>query len=131
MQPLVMQTRWDPTRDSIFGDTYGGVPNPLTAHQHPWPTRFHGPNFTVPGTANPTYRERDYAKAPYMGVGAVDLNVTGAPVLDAAAGAAIGYFMAPRKEDKIAFAIGGGIASLLAGWMGMAGTAGFALYSRK
>lgn len=34
-----------PTHDSIFGDTYHGVPNPLIPHYHPWPTRFHGPNF--------------------------------------------------------------------------------------
>lgn len=130
MQPLVMQTRWDPTKDSIFGDTYAGVPNPLVAHHHPWPTRFHGPIYTVPGVANPSYRERDYAKAPYMGVGAIDLNATGAPPIDAMIGGAIGYFMAPSQDDKIAYAIGGAIASLVAGWGGMIGTAAFAMSRR-
>ena len=28
---------------SIFGDTYGGVPNPFVPHAHPYPTRYHGP----------------------------------------------------------------------------------------
>ena len=29
--------------ESIFGATYGGVPNPFVPHSHPWPTRYHGP----------------------------------------------------------------------------------------
>lgn len=37
-----------PEHQSIFGDTYGGVANPLVPHAHPYATRFHGPmNATV------------------------------------------------------------------------------------
>lgn len=37
-----------PEHQSIFGDTYHGVPNPLIPHTHPYPTRFHGPVYGVP-----------------------------------------------------------------------------------
>lgn len=37
-----------PEHQSIFGDTYHGVPNPLVAHCHPYPTRFHGPIYSYP-----------------------------------------------------------------------------------
>lgn len=116
------------TDNSIFGPTMQGVPNPMVPHRHPWPTRYHGPIYTVPGTANPTYVQRDMARTPYMGFGAVDLNVTGYPVVDAAAGGAVGYFMAKKKEKRIPMAIAGALTSYLAGWVGIAGTAAFALY---
>lgn len=55
-----------PERDSIYGNTYNGVPNPLVPHQHPYPTRFHGPVFNYP---QPGYRyaARPYARAPFNG----------------------------------------------------------------
>lgn len=52
---------------SIFGDTYGGVPSPNTVLVHGYPTRYHGPNFTVPQPGY-QYRLRTYAKAPFLGI---------------------------------------------------------------
>lgn len=44
---------------SIFGDVSQGVPNPVVAHAHPYPTRYHGPNLIQP-QATFSYRERPY-----------------------------------------------------------------------
>jgi hypothetical protein len=32
---------------SIFGETYQGVPNPVVPVTHPYPTRYHGPMYNV------------------------------------------------------------------------------------
>jgi len=56
-------------RQSIFGDTYGGVPNPQIPIEHPWPTRYHGPIFTTPRFGMP-FSARPYARSPYSGLGA-------------------------------------------------------------
>lgn len=40
--------RPSPEHQSIFTDTYQGVPNPQIPHLHPYPTRFHGPVYGVP-----------------------------------------------------------------------------------
>jgi hypothetical protein len=53
---------------SVFGDTYPGVPNPLVGHVHPYPTRFHGPNWNQPMFTQP-WVERPYAQAPFTGLG--------------------------------------------------------------
>lgn len=125
-----MQTHWDPGRDSIFGDTYNGVPNPMVPHVHPWPTRYHGPIFTNPGVAKPTYRERDYAKPPFMGMGqhsgmgAVSLDVSGSSWIDALLGAGVGLVAAPQPKEQPLWVIAGAIAAYAAGWAGMAGTVG-------
>jgi hypothetical protein len=121
---MSMQTVWPPALDSIFGDTYGGVPNPMVPHRHPWPTRYHGPIFTVPGTAKPTYRQRPYAKAPYMGVGAVPRteNVVGGGLLDAVAGVGVGYLVAPSEKNRVVWMIGGAVAGYAAGLLGVLGT---------
>jgi hypothetical protein len=55
------KARW-----SIFGDTYGGVPSPNTVLVHGYPTRYHGPNFTVPMQGY-GYHLRPYARAPFLG----------------------------------------------------------------
>lgn len=55
-------------RDSIFGDTYQGVPNPQIPFEHPYPTRYHGAIFTTPKFGLP-FAARPYAKAPYSGFG--------------------------------------------------------------
>lgn len=57
-----------PTLDSIFGNTYNGVPNPNVPHVHPYPTRFHGPNFRVPRFGFP-YVESPYTVSPFNGFG--------------------------------------------------------------
>ena len=122
-----MQTVFPPTRDSIFGDTYGGVPNPNVPHVHPWPTRYHGPNYTVPGQPN-AYVERPYAKVPYFGIGAAPIfDLSGSQLADAAVGAALGYVASPTKDSKVMWAVVGGIATYVAGTVGLLGT-GIALY---
>jgi hypothetical protein len=130
-----MQTVWPPTRDSIFGDTYGGVPNPLVPHRHPWPTRYHGPIYTVPGVAKPTYRMRPYARAPYMGTNGMGASpfdpLSGSRALDAVGGAVIGYLVAPKPGDAPLWSIAGAFAGYAAGFMGMAGTLGAGIYMRS
>ena len=37
-----------PEHQSIFQDTYHGVPSPTIPHTHPYPTRYHGPMYTTP-----------------------------------------------------------------------------------
>jgi len=54
-------------RQSIFGDTYEGVPSPLVPHEHPYPTRYHGANWTYPRFGLP-YVENPLAVAPYAGL---------------------------------------------------------------
>lgn len=55
-----------PEKDSIFGVTYGGVPNPMIPYQHPYPTRYHGPvfNYPMPGWR---YERSPYARSPFNG----------------------------------------------------------------
>jgi len=146
-----MQTIWPPSRDSIFGDTYGGVPNPNVPHRHPWPTRYHGPIYTVPGVAKPTYRQRPYTKAPYMGIGWFEADkdnerwykqsslgavspfdpLSGNRYVDAVGGAAVGYLISPKETDRPLWAIVGALAGYAAGFMGLAGTVGAGIYLRK
>lgn len=111
-----------PDRDSIFGDTYAGVPNPTIPHVHPWPTRYHGPNFTVPGTADLPYVQNPYASTPFAGPPVFEY-VTGSSFFDTVIGAAAGYVgsgSAPQK-DKVAWAAIGGLAAYAAGFAGIAG----------
>lgn len=58
-----------PTHDSVFGDTYHGVPNPVVPHRHPYPTRYHGAIFSDPQFFLP-YRDRPYAQAPFARIAA-------------------------------------------------------------
>jgi hypothetical protein len=124
-----MQTVFPPSMDSIFGDTWAGVPNPNIPHIHPWPTRYHGPNYTVPDVANLTYVYRPYAKAPFVGMGTAPLfeHVTGNGYLDAALGAAIGYVFA-NKDERPVWMVGGALAGFAAGMAGLfaVGLAGYA-----
>jgi hypothetical protein len=56
---------------SIFGDTVHGVPSPTIPHEHPYPTRFHGPIYHYPRFYLP-YREQSYVVPPeYTGPGLV------------------------------------------------------------
>jgi len=132
---MSMQTVWPPSQDSIFGNTYAGVPNPMVPHRHPWPTRYHGPIYTVPGVADPSYRQRPYARAPYVGVDGLGGSpfdpITGSRLVDAIAGAALGYIVSPNLADRPMWAIAGGLAGYAAGFMGLAGTVGFGIYMRK
>jgi len=53
---------------SILGDTYPGVPNPLVGHTHPYPTRFHGPNWNQPMFGQP-WVETPMVGVPFTGIG--------------------------------------------------------------
>ena len=48
-----------PEHQSIFTDTHHGVLNPNIPHTHPYPTRFHGPVYTVPTFGLP-YRQQSW-----------------------------------------------------------------------
>lgn len=48
-----------PEHQSIFTNTYLGVPNPQIPHVHPYPTRFHGPVYGVPRFGLP-YRQQSW-----------------------------------------------------------------------
>ena len=128
---MIVHHKWPPENDSIFGNVQQGVPNPGVFHRHPWPTRYHGPNWTSPGTAKPSYVVRPYAKTSYMGVGAAPLfdHVTGSAFLDATAGAAIGFFATPSKKDQVLWAVVGGLAGYAAGLAGLLGL-GAVLYMK-
>jgi hypothetical protein len=78
-----------PERDSIYGNTYGGVPNPMIPHQHPYPTRYHGPVFNYP---QPGYRyaTRPYAEVPFNGAdGEAKIFGMSAPMAILGAGAVV------------------------------------------
>lgn len=124
-----MQTVFPPERDSIFGDTYGGVPNPHIPHVHPWPTRYHGPNYTVPDS-NMSYRERPYAKEPFLGLPRTS-DIIGSGLQDAAIGAGVGYLVAPSTKDRMIWVLGGGAAGLIGGLLGVVATGGAGLYMRQ
>lgn len=53
-------------KDSIFGNTYNGVPNPMIPYEHPYPTRYHGPVFVYPMPAY-KYEVSPYARSPFNG----------------------------------------------------------------
>lgn len=128
------RTVFPPSHDSIFGDTYHGVMNPRVPHRHPYPTRYHGPIYTVPGVAKLPYRERPYAKAPYVGFGdtaPIFAHVTGSGPMDAVLGAGLGYVLAPKKEDKPMWTVVGALAAYMAGTAGLLGVGAAALWKRK
>ena len=101
-----------PEQDSIFGNTYGGVPNPFVLVRSGYPTRYHGPIFNVPQPGY-RYRGRPYAKDPFWGFELGQGNRAAAVGVVAAAGAALGYFGAKRLGyDPTLGVIGGGVAGV-------------------
>ena len=82
-------------KDSIFGHTYQGVPNPQIPYKHPYPTRYHGPIFTEPRFGVP-FEPRPYAVAPYSGADDEQRSAWAIPprgILIAAASAGIGWML--------------------------------------
>lgn len=59
-----------PEHQSIFGDTYHGVPSPNIPHCHPYPTRYHGPIYNIPVFGKP-YRQQTWrgGYGPLTGLG--------------------------------------------------------------
>lgn len=90
--------------DSIFGTTICGVPSPLVPHQHPYPTRYHGPWFGTISQSS-TYKLRPYANPVDAGPG-----MSGCPCSDG-----VGFFAAVGDESSISsrIAIGALIGSAL------------------
>lgn len=98
-------------RNSIYGDTYDGVPTPNTLIIHGYPTRFHGPVFTVPRLGHQNIRY-PYARAPFLGTGALgDESSLSAAIssrwFDAVMGAAVGYVLSPDGSSALPYAVGG------------------------
>jgi len=56
--------------------------------------------------------------------GALTTSVSTSTALDGAAGAAVGWVIAPGGE-KVGYALGGAIATGLFGWLGLVGTLGW------
>ena len=107
------KTQW-----SIFGDTYGGVPNPNTVLVHGYPTRYHGPNFTVPQQGY-GYRLRPYARAPFLGIeGLGQFEFMEHRVFTAIVGGLAGVLAAPNKKSQIAYVGIGALAGALIGNVG-------------
>jgi len=107
--------------ESVFGDTSEGVPNPQVPHEHPYPTRYHGPIWREPQATYP-FKTNDYALAPYAGFGSPDgLGVDRAPpttgetiygVLATASMAACAYH-GYKRNNSIGWALGWGFLGVL------------------
>jgi len=127
-RPMSRPLAPSPERDSIFGDTYGGVPSPFIMHRHPYPTRYHGMSLTVP---QPGYRYQPatYAVAPFLGLGGDEpasvLSSWRAPLVgrtfDTFIGAAIGFASAPTERAAPIHAILGALAAWGVGALGIVG----------
>lgn len=114
-----------PERDSIYGDTYNGVPNPMVPHVHPYPTRFHGAKLEYPQPGF-QYVARPYASRPFNGLGTEPFfgrgtTLTPFPFLDVIIGAGLGFLAAPKKEAAVVHAAFGGMAALVFGAPGIVG----------
>lgn len=123
-----------PDQNSIFGDTYGGVPNPNTIVAHGYPTRYHGPIWTVP-QAGHRYVGQTYTRAPFLGFDddakRLSPSITGRPTGDAVIGAVVGYFGAPKKEQALVYAGVGALAAWLLGSVGLIGLLSFEVYQAQ
>lgn len=123
-------------RQSIFGDTYAGVPNPQIPFQHPYPTRYHGPIFTTPRFGLP-FAPSPYALTPYAGLGdglgdAGDVGrsvMTGAKLTIGLAGigALVGLAMKNKPAEKVGqwTGIAAGVATAAYGMWVMSKVASF------
>ena len=130
--PQMQRERPPPvSQESIFGDTWGGVPNPLVPVRHGYPTRYHGPIFNVPQPAH-RYIERPYQKVPFWGygqdteVGGIKLSPTKALI-----GGLIGYLGAPTRDDALVYVGAGAAAGGFGGWLGIAALLGVQLYQAQ
>lgn len=109
---------------SIFGNTYAGVVSPNVFHHHPYPTRYHGMNLTVPRFPTP-FVENPYAVPSFMGVdedASFGTSVISAGfwggAMGAIAGAVVGK-LAYGQTGKYA-AIGAGAGAALTGALAIA-----------
>lgn len=123
-RPMYRPIAPGPDRDSIFGDTYGGVPSPYIAHRHPYPTRYHGMNLTVPQQGY-RYQPATYAVAPFLGVDdpVFSFESWRRPFLgrtvDTLIGAGLAFAAAPTERVALAHAVAGGLAAWAGGAVGI------------
>jgi len=121
---------------SIFGEVTRGVPNPYVPHRHPYPTRYHGPIYTVPRFGN-RYHERPNYVPPGLaaspdGLGETTLPmITRSAIADALIGAFVGWLGAPDRSDAIMYAVGGAAATGLGGAVGLGALLSFELYQAQ
>jgi hypothetical protein len=135
---------------TIFGDVAHGVPSPLREHEHPWPTRFHGPIYSYPFFTEP-YQEGLYAGSPFAGppalgacgacqpkvgagLGAINLtgSATGNTLLDIGVGAGVGLLVGfGNKDDRYLWAGAGAAAAATLGMIGILGVVGAAFLMKK
>ncbi len=124
-------------RNTIFGDTYSGVINPNVVLYRNYPTRYHGPNFVVPGSGTLPYLSSPLEAPAKIGLGddsgalAPLGYASGNRVLDALACSAIGYFAAPKGEDKILWAALSAGAGFISGVLGFVGVGAAAIIKRR
>jgi len=111
-----------PERDSIYGDTYDGVPNPMVPHVHPYPTRYHGAKFEYPQPGF-RYARSPYARSPFDGFGepffGKGTSFTGVTFLDVVIGAGLGYLASPKPDVAVVHAAVGGMSAMIFGAPGM------------
>jgi hypothetical protein len=112
-------------QDTIFGNTYGGVPTPNTIIAHGYPTRYHGPVLTMP-MQDYRFRRRPYAKASFVGLGddALWRSISGSRIWDGIIGGAAGWIAAPKKDQEALFALAGAAGSAIIGWPAIAAMIG-------
>jgi len=131
---------------TIFGDVAHGVPSPLRQHEHPWPTRYHGPIYSYPFFTRP-YEQQIQAGAPFAGtpalggcsacqpkvgangLGAINLtgSATGNTYLDIAVGAGVGLLVGfGNQDDRYLWAGAGAAAAATLGAIGILGVVGAA-----
>ncbi len=132
-QPPMFRARPpSPETDSIWGDTYGGVPNPMVPVVHGYPTRYHGAIFTMP-QAGYKYVPRPYTLAPFLGVDGAfkSMSLTGNSIADALIGVAVGYVVAPSKKKAPVYAAAAAAAMGFAGGLGLVGVLAYGVYEAQ
>jgi hypothetical protein len=137
--------------ESIFGPVMSGVPSPIVPHEHPYPTRYHGANWQYVDTRQtfvPSIYSRGWVPRPYSvgenpdGIGVHDTAVvdaalgqmptmTGSKVVDAVAGAVVGWIASPSEKEQIVYAIGGALAGWGLGLFGICGVLGVSVAQLK
>ncbi len=128
---------------SIFTDTYHGIPNPRRTVQQNYPSLYHGPVWRYPrfDMSHRTWRENPYTMplqpspikqfGDAVGSGTAPLfqSATGSMLIDALLGAGVGYLAAPSESSKKAWVAAGALASAFAGMAGLIGAAGAGIYA--
>jgi hypothetical protein len=126
-------------RESIFGETLQGVPSPIVPHEHPYPTRYHGGEWTEIDTRPsyvPSIYQQGWIKRPYSvgaspdGIGELP-SFTSSKLLDGVIGGGVGWIAAPDERYALFYAVGGALAGWGLGLLGIAGILGVSVAQMK